>query len=69
MFEVEVVDIDQMYNDFTRMRRMINSCNILVAKHEGMKPLGSPKRRYEDNIRMHQGNTVGRCVMDASQSV
>jgi hypothetical protein len=26
--------------------------NILVGKHEGRRPLGRPRRRWEDNIRM-----------------
>jgi hypothetical protein len=25
---------------------------ILVGKHEGMRPLGRPKRRWEDNINL-----------------
>jgi hypothetical protein len=30
-----------------------NSCNILVGKPERKRPLGRPRRRWEDNIRMH----------------
>jgi hypothetical protein len=30
----------------------INIYNILVAKPEGKRPLGRPKHRWEDNIRM-----------------
>jgi len=26
--------------------------NILVEKHEGKRPLGKPRRRLEDNIKM-----------------
>jgi hypothetical protein len=29
-----------------------NACKILVRKLEGKRPLGRPKRRWEDNIRM-----------------
>ena len=25
---------------------------VLVGKHEGKKPLGRPRRRWEDNIKM-----------------
>jgi hypothetical protein len=28
------------------------ACNILVGKPEGRKPLGRPRRRWEDNIKM-----------------
>jgi hypothetical protein len=34
---------------------MRNSYNILVGKPEGKRPLGRPKRRREDNIRMDLG--------------
>ena len=27
-------------------------CGILVGKPEGKKPLGRPRRRWEDNIKM-----------------
>jgi hypothetical protein len=29
-----------------------NAYRILVGKSEGKKPLGRPRRRWEDNIRM-----------------
>jgi hypothetical protein len=29
-----------------------NACRILVGKPEGKRPLGKPRRRWEDNIRM-----------------
>jgi hypothetical protein len=29
-----------------------NAYNILVGKHEGKRPLGKPRRRWEDDIRM-----------------
>jgi hypothetical protein len=28
--------------------------NILVGRHEGKRPLGRPRRRWEDNIKMDQ---------------
>jgi hypothetical protein len=30
-----------------------NACRILVGKSKGRRPLGRPKRRWEDNIRMY----------------
>jgi hypothetical protein len=35
-----------------RKREMRNAYRILVRKPEGKKPLGRPRRRCEDNIRM-----------------
>jgi hypothetical protein len=35
-----------------RMRETTNSYRILVGKPEGKRPLGRPRRRWEDNIRM-----------------
>jgi hypothetical protein len=29
-----------------------NACRILVGKQEGRRPLGRPKRRWVDNIKM-----------------
>jgi hypothetical protein len=29
-----------------------NTCRILVRKPEGKTPLGSPRRRWEDNIKL-----------------
>jgi hypothetical protein len=31
---------------------MTNAYNILVGKPEGKRPLGRPKHRWEDNIRI-----------------
>jgi hypothetical protein len=30
-----------------------NACRILVGKPEGKRPLGRPRRRWEDNIKMN----------------
>jgi hypothetical protein len=30
----------------------INACRVLVGKPEGKRPLGRPRRREEDNIKM-----------------
>jgi hypothetical protein len=31
----------------------MNACRILVGKLEGKRPLGRPRRRREDNIKMY----------------
>jgi hypothetical protein len=36
-----------------RMGEMRKAYNILVTKFEGKTPFGRPRRRWEDNIRMH----------------
>jgi hypothetical protein len=35
------------------MRDMRNKYNTLVEKPEGKRPLGRPRRRWKDNIRMN----------------
>jgi hypothetical protein len=32
-----------------------NACRLLVGKPEGKRPLGRPRRRWVDNIRMDLG--------------
>jgi hypothetical protein len=34
------------------MTKMTHEYNILVGKPEGKRPLGRPRRRWEDTIRM-----------------
>ena len=34
---------------------------VLVGKHEGRRPLGRPRRRWEDNINMDLQEVVGGC--------
>jgi len=34
------------------MGEMRNAYKILIGKPEGKRPLGKPRRRWEDNIRM-----------------
>jgi hypothetical protein len=36
-----------------RMEATRNVCKILVGKPEGKKPLGRPRSRWEDNIKMY----------------
>jgi hypothetical protein len=35
-----------------RMGETRNACRILVGKPEGKRPLGTPRRRWVDNIKM-----------------
>ena len=35
-----------------RMDQSRNTCTVLVGKPEGKRPLGRPRRRWEDNIKM-----------------
>jgi hypothetical protein len=35
------------------MGEMRNACKILVRKPEGWRPLGRPRHRWEDNVRMY----------------
>jgi hypothetical protein len=36
----------------TRMEEKKNACRVLVGKSEGKRPLGRPRRRWVDNIKM-----------------
>jgi len=39
----------------TRMGNRRGACRVLVGKHEGKRPLGRPRRSWEDNIKIgHQ---------------
>jgi hypothetical protein len=52
-----------------RMRKMRNSNNILVGKHDQKRTLLRPRRRWEDNIRTNLREKVWeRCGMDSSGS-
>jgi hypothetical protein len=35
-----------------RIREKRNACRIMVRKKEGKRPLGRPRRRWVDNIKM-----------------
>jgi hypothetical protein len=41
-----------------RMGKVRGAYNTLVGKPEGRRPLGNPRRRREDNIKMDFGETV-----------
>jgi len=41
---------------------------VLDGKYQGMVPLGRPRRRYKDNIKMKL-KYYGGCVLDLSDSV
>jgi hypothetical protein len=36
-----------------RIGDLIGAYRVLMGKHEGKGPLGKPRRRWEDNIKMH----------------
>jgi hypothetical protein len=38
--------------DVAGMGEKRNACRLLVGKPEGKRPLGRPRRRWVDNIRM-----------------
>jgi hypothetical protein len=38
-----------------RMREKRNTCRIFVEKPEGKRPLGRPRHRWVDNLRMYLG--------------
>jgi hypothetical protein len=40
----------------------MDTCDILVATPEGKRPLGRPRRRWEDGIRMLLRETGWECV-------
>jgi hypothetical protein len=47
-----------------RMGAKRNSYRILVGKPEGMRPLGRPRRRWVDNIKMDLINMMVWCELD-----
>jgi len=48
---------------------MRNTYTIIVGKSEGKRPLGKPKRRWEDTIKMNvKGIRMWRCWLDSSDS-
>jgi hypothetical protein len=45
-----------------RMRAKRNAYRLLVVKPEGKRPLGRPRRRWVDNIRMDLGEVTASVV-------
>jgi len=45
----------------TRMGKRRGVYRVLVGKHEGNRPLGRPRRRWEDNIKMDIQEVGGGC--------
>jgi hypothetical protein len=45
------------------MREKRTVCRILMGKPEGKRPLGSPRRRLVDNIKMDL-REIGGCGLD-----
>ena len=43
------------------MRHVRPSVRVLVGKPEGKRPLGRPRRRWEDNIKMYLQEVGGSC--------
>jgi hypothetical protein len=39
--------------------------NILVGRPEGRRPLGRPRRKWEDNKNGYYGNRVWGCGLDS----
>jgi hypothetical protein len=46
-----------------RMVEKRNACRLLVGKPEGNSPLGRPRKRFMNNIKMDLGE-IRWCVMD-----
>jgi len=44
-----------------RMGERRGVCRVLVGKPDGKRPLGRPRRRWEDNIKMYLQEVVCRC--------
>jgi hypothetical protein len=49
-----------------RMGEVRGACNILVGRLEGRRPLGRPRRRWEDNMKIDlRGNRIWGCGLDS----
>ena len=51
-----------------RMGERRGVCRVLVRKLEGKRPLGRPRRRWEDNIKMDLGKWDGEYGLNRSSS-
>jgi hypothetical protein len=51
------------------MRERGGVCRVLVGKPKGKRPLGRPRRRWEDNIKMNlqEGGWGGMAWIDLAQ--
>jgi hypothetical protein len=49
-----------------RMGEERKACKVLVGNHEGKRPLGRPRRGWEDGIRMDL--RLGGCGLDSTGS-
>ena len=47
-----------MAGHVARMEQSRNAYRVLVGKPEGKRPLGRPRRRWKDSIRMDLGEVV-----------
>jgi hypothetical protein len=50
-----------------RMGEKRNACRLLVGKAEGKRPLGRPRYRWVENIKMDLVVWMGWCGLDRSQ--
>jgi hypothetical protein len=41
-----------------------NACRIFVGKSQGKRPLGRPRSRWVDNIKMDLRDRMGWCELD-----
>ena len=51
-----------------RVEERRDAYRILVRKHEGRRPLGRTRRKWEDNIKMDLVKKYGLCGLDSSGS-
>jgi hypothetical protein len=51
-----------------RMGEERSVCKVLVGNPEGKRPLGRPRRRWEDGIRMDLREIGWRCGLDSTSS-
>jgi hypothetical protein len=50
--QIDQVNEDELVRSFSMHREKRNAYRILVGKPEGKTPLGRPRCRWEDNIKM-----------------
>jgi hypothetical protein len=49
----------RLAGNLARMVEKRNACRLLMEKSKGKRPLGRPRRRWVDNIRMDLGDVRG----------